>query len=66
MKKKILLIRKGKSFMLNTIEKNLTDADYEVVAVDPDMEAIEHHKGETELFVMYLGDYVDEAVGALV
>lgn len=31
MKKKILLIRKGKSFMLNTIEKNLTDADYEVV-----------------------------------
>ena len=52
--------------MLNTIEKNLTDAGYEVVAVDPDMEAIEHHKGETELFVMYLGDYVDEAVGALV
>ena len=66
MKKKILLIRKGKSFMLNTIEKNLTDAGYEVVAVDPDMEAIGQHKAETELFVMYLGDYVDDATGALV
>ena len=66
MKKKILLIRRGKSFMLNTIIKNLQDGGYEVVPVDPDMEDIEAHKGEAELFVMYLGDFVEEITGTLV
>ena len=31
MQKKFLLIRKGKSFMLNTIVKNLVDDGYEVI-----------------------------------
>ena len=66
MKKKILLIHKGKSFMLNTIVKNLVDSGYEVVQAAPDTEEIAAHKDETELFLMYLGDYVDSAAGALV
>ncbi|WP_026759822.1 response regulator [Selenomonas ruminantium] len=66
MQKKVLLIHKGKSFMLNTIVKNLVDDGYEVVEAAPEMEEIAAHKGETELILMYLGDYVDDAVGALV
>ena len=66
MKKKLLLIRKGKSFMLNTIAKNLQDGGYEIITVDPAVEDIEQHKDETELFVMYLGDFVDEITGTLV
>ena len=66
MQKKVLLIHKGKSFMLNTIVKNLVDDGYEVVEAAPEMEEIAAHKGETELILMYLGDYVDDAAGALV
>ena len=66
MEKKILLIHKGKSFMLNTIVKNLADDGYSVVETEPTMEDIAAHKGETELFLMYLGDYVDDIAGTLV
>ena len=66
MQKKVLLIHKGKSFMLNTIVKNLVDNGYEVVEAAPEMEEIAAHKGETELILMYLGDYVDDAAGTLV
>lgn len=66
MEKKILLIHKGKSFMLNTIVKNLADDGYAVVEVEPAMEDIAAQKGETELFLMYLGDYVDDIAGTLV
>ena len=40
MQKKVLLIHKGKSFMLNTIVKNLVDDGYEVVEAAPEMEEI--------------------------
>ena len=66
MQKKVLLIHKGKSFMLNTIVKNLVDDGYEVVEAAPEMEEIAAHKGKTELILMYLGDYVDDAAGTLV
>ena len=66
MQKKGLLIHKGKSFMFNTIVKNLVDNGYEVVEAAPEMEEIAAHKGETELILMYLGDYVDDAAGTLV
>lgn len=66
MEKKILLIRKGKSFMLNTIVKNLTAEGYEVIEVEPTMEEICDHKGETELILMFLGDYVDRSASAMV
>lgn len=60
MSKKLLLIHQGKSFMLNTIVKNLHDAAYEVVEAQPVMEEIAAHKNETDLLLMYLGDYVDD------
>ncbi len=66
MSKKLLLIHQGKSFMLNTIVKNLHDAAYEVVDAQPVMEEIAAHKNETDLLLMYLGDYVDDIAAALV
>jgi len=66
MKKKLLLIHKGKSFMLNTIVKNLTDGGYEVMETEPTMEDITANKRETELFLMYLGEYVDDIASTLV
>ncbi|SHK47282.1 hypothetical protein SAMN05216582_10528 [Selenomonas ruminantium] len=41
MKKNILLVHRGKSFMLNTIAKNLQNGGYEVIFVDPAVEDIE-------------------------
>ena len=66
MEKKILLIRKGKSFMLNTIVKNLTAEGYELIESEPTMEDICDHKGDTELILMFLGEYVDNVTSALV
>ena len=66
MEKKILLIRKGKSFMLNTIVKNLTAEGYELIEVEPTMEEICDHKSGTDLILMFLGDYVDRSASALV
>ena len=66
MEKKILLIRTGKSFMLNTLMKNLTSAGFEVVESEPTTEDIALHKGAAELILMFLGDYVDKETSALV
>ena len=66
MQKKILLIRTGKSFMLNTLMKNLTSAGFEVVESEPTTEDIALHKGAAELILMFLGDYVDKETSALV
>ena len=55
MEKKILLIRKGKSFMLNTLVKNLTAEGYEIIEADPTTEDICDHKGRTDLILMFLG-----------
>ncbi len=66
MQKKVLLIHKGKSFMLGSIAKNFADSGYEVVEAEPTVEDLGAHKGESDLFVLYLGDYVDDTANALV
>ena len=66
MQKTVLLIHKGKSFMLGTIAKNLADGGYKVVEAEPTMEDINAHKDEMDLFILYLGDYVDDVTNTLV
>ena len=66
MEKRILLIRKGKSFMLNTLVKNLTSEGYELIEAEPTTEDICDHKVKTDLILMFLGDYVDKSASALV
>ncbi|ORU00632.1 putative PAS/PAC sensor protein [Anaerovibrio sp. JC8] len=66
MQKKVVLIHKGKSFMLGTIAKNLADGGYVVIDAEPTVEDIGAHKGETDLFILYLGEYVDDVASTLV
>ncbi|MBR3458221.1 MAG: response regulator [Selenomonadaceae bacterium] len=66
MKKNVIFIAKGKSFMANTIVKNLQDANYEVFPVEPEIAAITEQKGESDLFIFYLGPFVDDIANFLV
>ena len=60
MKKNVLFITKGKSFMANTIEKNLEDARYEVIHVEPELDSMNEHQRESDLLVFLLGPFVDD------
>ena len=66
MQKNVLLIHKGKAFMLGTIAKNFADGGYGVAEAEPTVENLGAHKGEADLFVLYPGDYVDDISAALV
>ena len=66
MKTKILLISQGMSFMVNAIEKNLQDAGYEVVRIDPKISEMTKHKEDAKLFLFFLGSYVSEIPEVLV
>ena len=60
MNRTVLFVAKGKSFMANTIERNLQDADYEVIRIEPDIKEMTNHKDVIELIVFLLGDFVDD------
>ncbi len=64
--KTILLVHKGKSFMVGTITKNLIEDNYQVVEVQPTIDEIKQHKDNVDLILLYLGDYVDDITNALV
>lgn len=66
MKKKVVFITKGKSFMANTIEKNLLDASYEIVHVGPEIAEMNEHQKDSELFLFYLGPFVEDIANFLV
>ena len=63
---KVLLISQGMSFMVNAIEKNLHDAGYEVVRIDPKISEMAKHKGDARLILFFLGSYVSEIPEVLV
>ncbi len=60
MKKNVLFITKGKSFMANTIVKNFQDAHYEVRHVEPDLAEMNENQRNFDLFVFLLGSFVDD------
>ena len=58
--KKVLFVTKGKSFMANTIEKNLLDSDYEVIRIEPELSDMTEHKKDADLIILLLGSFVDD------
>lgn len=60
MEKNVLFITQGKSFMANTIEKNLLDASYNVIRLEPELSALAEHKNDADLIVFLLGSFVDD------
>lgn len=63
---KILLISNGFSFMANSIQKNLEKAQYEVIRIDPTVEELAEHRHEVNIFVFYLGKFVEDISNFLV
>lgn len=66
MEKRALMICDSQSFMVNAINDNLKNAGYEVRTVMPNVNDISHIDGKPEIFLMYLGDYVDNISETLV
>ncbi len=57
---KILFISQGFSFMGNSIQKNLEKAGYAVVRIDPTIEELAEQKDIGNLFVFYLGKFIED------
>ncbi len=66
MEKKVIMIRNGASFMVNAIVKNLEEAGYSVMPVDATVAAVNGGRKESDIFLLYLGDYVFDASDLLV
>ena len=60
MDKRVLLIGKQKSFMINAIAVGLQKSDYEVVSVDPLKSAIEAVPDRPGIYILYLGELTEE------
>ena len=60
MEKGILLISDKESFMTNAIKDNLTDAGFDVSFCSPRVNEL-NKTGRTDIILLYLGDYVEEA-----
>ncbi len=66
MEKKAMMIRNGTSFMVNAIQKNLEEAGYEILPVDATVAAVNARKKETDILILFLGDFISEATDLLV
>lgn len=56
---KILLISEGSTFMVDAIVKNLNEGGFEVIKCAPVIKELKEHEDDAEIFLIYLGDYVE-------
>ena len=66
MEKTVLFITKGRSFLANTLIKNLTDAHYKVIEAEPTLSSCEENLKNADLVTLFLGDFVEEISSFLV
>ncbi|MBR1740818.1 MAG: hypothetical protein IJ733_02915, partial [Lachnospiraceae bacterium] len=59
--KRILLISDKTSFLLNAMENRLKEKQYELIKISPEAEELEAHTEDAELYLVYLGEYVERA-----
>ncbi|WP_408070550.1 response regulator [Butyrivibrio sp. JL13D10] len=62
----ILLISSGSTFMVDAISKNLTEAGLSVTKAAPKVNELEKYRKEPNVFLFYLGPYVDEIADTLI
>lgn len=66
MEKSILLISQGSTFMVDAIIKNLNEAGFEVKKSLPSTSELKEHANDADIYLMYLGDYIEESADAIV
>ncbi len=66
MEKSILLISQGSTFMVDAIIKNLNEAGFEVKKSLPSTAELKEHANDADIYLMYLGDYIEESADAIV
>ena len=63
---KVLLISRGSGFMTDALNSNLKRNGFEIVVSEPDIKCIEAVKEDIDLILVLVGDFVYDAVDALV
>ena len=66
MDNRILLISSGSTFMINAITKNLSKVGIEVIKSEPRINDLEEYRKEPDIFLFYLGAYVEDIPDVLV
>ena len=60
MKKEVLFISRGESFMINAIMDNLKAGGYDITRIEPKISALNEEKEKYKIVVFYLGEFVEE------
>ena len=60
MEKKLLLISRGSTFMVDAISSNLREAGFTVKKCEPAMKEIAENTKDIDIILFYLGDYLDD------
>ena len=66
MDNKILLLSRDSTFMVDAICKNLTEAGLQIIKTSPKVNELGKYRNEPNVFLFYLGPYVDEITDALI
>ncbi len=62
----ILLISSGSTFMVDALSKNLNEAGVNVTKAEPNINELEKYKNSPNIFLFYLGSYVEDIKDVLV
>lgn len=62
----LVLISKGSLFLVNNIRNNLVKSGYTVIDSLPEVESLQDLRKEADIFIFYLGDFVEETKEAIV
>lgn len=66
MNKNILLISQGSTFMVDAISKNLKEVGFTIINCVPTVKELKQHESDADIFLFYLGSFLDEIKDALV
>ncbi|MBQ7725022.1 MAG: response regulator [Lachnospiraceae bacterium] len=65
-RKSVLVISKGSTFMVDAVCSNLKAAGFTVTTSPPNIKELKLHVDETDMYLFYLGDYLDSVTDTLV
>ena len=60
-KQNILLVREGTSFLYNALKNRLQENGYRITEMSPEVEELEKYGDTSEICLVYLGEYAEQA-----